>query len=305
MAAAWYGLRHGFSDSRYSLRHWRLEASHTGRSDGEWVVLREHGEDDGDESLNGGFASASWPTIPPQQPEFFRFFRVITTGKNSDGSDRLASGFEVWGLVRRVGAAAQKTRRRTTTTASKLPRKPSISGIEEIDGEATAAVRLFFCCSSRARRARCGQQQRQQQQQARRHESKTDDIHLTSMPALRSVRRAGRRRRGRRLAGGWLDSTVKKASASSSASRLPRRTLTNRPTWPTSTTRSKPTSRPPCKRRGPRRSRSEKDHGGRGRGEAGGGIDGPERRRRRRRLHRRGRRRHGKGGLRQAVPGGL
>ena len=117
VAAAWYGLRHGFLDSYFSLRHWRLEASHTGRSDGEWVVLRVH---DGDESLNGGYASASWELDAPrpqqsqqqqqqqQQPEFFRFFRVIMTGKNSNGGDSLfLSGFELWGWVRRNEAWRQ------------------------------------------------------------------------------------------------------------------------------------------------------------------------------------------------------
>eukprot|EP00947_MAST-08B_sp_MAST-8B-sp1_P000241 g241.t1 len=41
---------------RFSLRHGRLEASHTGRS-GEWVVPRVH---DSDESLNGACKSISW-----------------------------------------------------------------------------------------------------------------------------------------------------------------------------------------------------------------------------------------------------
>ena len=124
VAAAWYGLRHGFWSSDGSLRHWRLEASHTGRSDGEWVVLRVH---DGDESLNGGFASASWELDAPrpqqsqqqqqqqqQQPEFFRFFRVIMTGKNSGGHDHLClSGFELWGLVRRNEAWPAELAERT------------------------------------------------------------------------------------------------------------------------------------------------------------------------------------------------
>ena len=118
VAPVWYGLRHGQHDSSFSLRHWRLEASHTGRSDGEWVVLRVH---DGDESLNGGYASASWELDAPrpqqsqqqqqqqqQQPEFFRFFRVIMTGKCSSGYDRLfLSGFELWGWVRRNEAWRQ------------------------------------------------------------------------------------------------------------------------------------------------------------------------------------------------------
>ena len=119
VAAARYGLRHGSFNSDLSLRHWRLEASHTGRSDGEWVVLRVH---DGDESLNGGFASASWELDAPQQsqqsqqqqqqqqqqPEFFRFFRVIMTGKCSWGCGVLSlSGFELWGWVRRNEAWRQ------------------------------------------------------------------------------------------------------------------------------------------------------------------------------------------------------
>ena len=111
-----YALRHGYSDSKFILRHWRLEASHDGR---QWETLRSHSDY---ESLKSGYATASWDLQargggggppPPAAAgaaaaggggQFYRFFRVYQTGKNSSGSDFIwCSGFELWGAVRRGG----------------------------------------------------------------------------------------------------------------------------------------------------------------------------------------------------------
>ena len=96
-----YALRHGFFNSNYSLRNWRLEGSSDGGES--WSLIMEH---NGDESLNGdGYATHSWE-VPQQQQEeeedkWFDAIRIIQTGKNSYGNHNLClSGIELYATMR-------------------------------------------------------------------------------------------------------------------------------------------------------------------------------------------------------------
>jgi hypothetical protein len=64
-----------------------------GSEDGkEWHVIRKHTMDC---SLNGPFATKSWPVDCQHQ---FRFFRVLQTGHNASNNNFLAlSGIELYG----------------------------------------------------------------------------------------------------------------------------------------------------------------------------------------------------------------
>ena len=105
-----YSLRHGYSDSYGSLRHWRLEGSADGGAS--WVAIDVRGKeggnkDEGDKSLDGGFATHTWEVNngggqeQQQQQQWFDSLRILQTGKNSDGDDYLMlSGWEVYGTLR-------------------------------------------------------------------------------------------------------------------------------------------------------------------------------------------------------------
>jgi hypothetical protein len=87
----YYTLRHGGNSKGDALRNWTLQASNDGKS---WVVLRRHVND---MSLNGPFASASWPLESKQK---FAYFRVLQTGRNSSHTNFLSlSGFELYGAL--------------------------------------------------------------------------------------------------------------------------------------------------------------------------------------------------------------
>lgn len=86
----YYTLRHGGNYKADSLRTWDLQGSVDG---GQWTLLRRHTSD---KSLNGNFATRSWPVDPPSTP--FRFFRILQTGHNSNNHNFLViSGFEIYG----------------------------------------------------------------------------------------------------------------------------------------------------------------------------------------------------------------
>ena len=94
-----YALRHGYDYSGGSLRNWRLEGSSDGGES--WSLIMEH---NGDESLNGEYATHSWE-VPQQQEEeedkWFDAIRIIQTGENSDGNHSLfLSGIELYATMR-------------------------------------------------------------------------------------------------------------------------------------------------------------------------------------------------------------
>eukprot|EP00947_MAST-08B_sp_MAST-8B-sp1_P002674 g2674.t1 len=123
-----YALRHGGRDSDGSLRHWWFEASHDGQ---QWQTLRKHSDD---ESLNDGFASASWDLPEPQQkPELFRFFRVLQVGKNSSDNDSLyLGGFELWGAVRRM---TKRQKAKSDERAKTAKAKAEVGNEEDVEAD--------------------------------------------------------------------------------------------------------------------------------------------------------------------------
>jgi hypothetical protein len=89
-----YTLKNGESNS--AIRSWELQASNDHVN---WVVLRRHVNDT---SLpnNDPCATATWHINNPHQT--FRYFRVMQTGTNSEGSHYLSLGdIELYGFVNR------------------------------------------------------------------------------------------------------------------------------------------------------------------------------------------------------------
>lgn len=85
-----YTLRHYSSWDTEALRHWKFQGSVDGS---DWVVLRDHVDDT---TLSRKGQAATWEI--PAQPHYFRYFRVLMTGKNSNGHNYLSlSGFELYG----------------------------------------------------------------------------------------------------------------------------------------------------------------------------------------------------------------
>ena len=103
-----YSLRHGNDESGGRLRHWRLEGSADGGAS--WVAIDVRGKeggnkDEGDQSLNGGYATHTWEVNngggQEQQQQWFDSLRILQTGKNSEGGDNLMlSGWEGYGTLR-------------------------------------------------------------------------------------------------------------------------------------------------------------------------------------------------------------
>ena len=89
-----YCLRHGWSNGGYRLRSWELQGSE-GDSAG-WVTLRKHTNDE--VLANKGFATAGWAVEGGKGS--FSQFRVLMTGPNSSGYNRLAcAGLELYGTL--------------------------------------------------------------------------------------------------------------------------------------------------------------------------------------------------------------
>jgi len=60
----------------------------------QWKTLKRHNND---KSLNGPYATHSWPV---QTTESYRFFRILQTGHNSSNHNFLViSGFEFYGML--------------------------------------------------------------------------------------------------------------------------------------------------------------------------------------------------------------
>eukprot|EP00947_MAST-08B_sp_MAST-8B-sp1_P002879 g2879.t1 len=102
VAPTHYALRHDMNPE-YCLRTWCLQGSHDGRS---WTVVSEHIND---RSLNGAYATHTWKIQPGRSSgygQFYRYWRILMTGKNSNDSWTLrVHGFELFGKTRRNTAA--------------------------------------------------------------------------------------------------------------------------------------------------------------------------------------------------------
>jgi hypothetical protein len=86
----YYTLRHGGNSKADCLRNWTLQGSNDAKN---WTVLIRHSNDT---SLNGNFATCSWPI--PNCTQAYRYFRVLQTGRNSSNHNFLSlSGIEFYG----------------------------------------------------------------------------------------------------------------------------------------------------------------------------------------------------------------
>ena len=84
-----YTLRHYISWDTEALRYWNLEGS---VDEVNWVILKSH---IGDASLNKMGATKTWDV---SHQGWFQYFRIITTGPNSNNHDYLCcSGIELYG----------------------------------------------------------------------------------------------------------------------------------------------------------------------------------------------------------------
>ena len=87
-----YTLRHYDSFDSEALRDWKLQGSNDGAK---WSKLLSHKKD---EHLQGKGSSHTWQL--PHTKKAFRMFRILQTGKNSNGHWYCAlSGFELYGQI--------------------------------------------------------------------------------------------------------------------------------------------------------------------------------------------------------------
>ena len=87
-----YTLRHYDSFDSEALRDWKLQGSNDGAK---WSKLLSHKKD---EHLQGKGSSHTWQI--PHTKKSFRMFRILQTGKNSNGHWYCAlSGFELYGQI--------------------------------------------------------------------------------------------------------------------------------------------------------------------------------------------------------------
>jgi hypothetical protein len=85
----YYTLRHGGNYKADSLRTWDFQGSTDGV---QWSLLLRHTND---QSLNGPFATCSWPI---KASVGYRYFRILQTGHNSSNHNFLViSGIELYG----------------------------------------------------------------------------------------------------------------------------------------------------------------------------------------------------------------
>jgi len=87
----YYTLRHGGNYRADSLRNWDFQGSLDAKT---WMNLRRHNND---QSLNGNFATQSWPIVT-ENLTAYRYFRILQKGHNSsDRNFMLLSGLEIYG----------------------------------------------------------------------------------------------------------------------------------------------------------------------------------------------------------------
>ena len=142
-----YSLRHGFCYG--SLRCWELQATNDPGTAGNeleghsfWDTLRTH---QNDVSLTEEpFCVAAWPVSHGAISRYksYRYFRIIQTQCNSDGTDSLScSGIELYGtLVRDLPAhkptAKRKAKPKTAAASEDGPQQGSPAEMAAAEGEA-------------------------------------------------------------------------------------------------------------------------------------------------------------------------
>jgi hypothetical protein len=91
-----YSLRHDAQSGRGVLRNWVFQGKPSGRHEDSWVTISTH---DNDKSLAEEAASTALFRIDSEDViRGYRFFRILQTGPNSTGKDRLyCSGIELYG----------------------------------------------------------------------------------------------------------------------------------------------------------------------------------------------------------------
>lgn len=93
IALNYYSLRHD-NYAHWYRRHWNLEGKIDDSKDSTWTIIKEHVMDT---SINQPGGTASWPIVNPTH-ESYRYIRVRTTGKDSDGYTSLrCCGIELYG----------------------------------------------------------------------------------------------------------------------------------------------------------------------------------------------------------------
>ena len=125
IAPTHYSLRHYSSWDTEALRTWTFEASVDGQN---WIILRSHIDDT---SLNAKGATHTWNLPGSATPVFYRYFRVLQRGLNSNRHNFLAlSGFEIYGQMQEPAGAA-------------IPEKTSTVNVVAGKGLAGKIGRLF------------------------------------------------------------------------------------------------------------------------------------------------------------------
>merc|ERR1712216_724820 len=88
MRVTHYCLRDGISSQNYKLRHWCFQGSN---NDSDWTTLKTHSDDT---TLMDPYQKAGWLV---NSSSYFRYFRILQTGKNSYGKDQLVCcGLELY-----------------------------------------------------------------------------------------------------------------------------------------------------------------------------------------------------------------
>jgi hypothetical protein len=89
-----YSIQHGYHFGDFILRNWKLEGSLNGI---EWKLLKEHSNDQ--QLVNEGYSTSHWNLNP--QSEYFSFFKITQTGRNSYGTNHLFIGkIELFGKLK-------------------------------------------------------------------------------------------------------------------------------------------------------------------------------------------------------------
>ena len=98
-----YTLRHYSSANQEALRTWELRGSADGKA---WEKLKTHRSD---AKLDKAGKCSTWPLSCDR---FYRFFRVVQTGKNSNNTHYLAlSGLELYGSLQEDGKPLRRPQR--------------------------------------------------------------------------------------------------------------------------------------------------------------------------------------------------